>query len=70
MTSQVQGVTDTYGYTYDLAGWLTEVKLNGVTLTTYDYDSNGNRLTRTSLSGSTRNRGHSMVFQVVDGRFA
>ena len=29
-TETVQGVTDTYGYTYDLAGRLIEVKLNGV----------------------------------------
>jgi RHS repeat-associated protein len=41
------------GYTYDLAGRLTEVTLNGLTLTTYDYDSNGNRLTKTSPSGTT-----------------
>ena len=46
-------MTDTYGYTYDLAGRLTEVKLNGLTLTTYAYDSNGNRLSKTSPSGST-----------------
>ena len=36
-----------------MAGRLTEVKLNGLTLTTYVYDSNGNRLTKTSPSGST-----------------
>ncbi len=48
-----QGVTDSYGYTYDLAGRLTEVQLNGLTLTTYAYDSNGNRLSKTSPSGST-----------------
>ena len=52
-TETTQGVTDTYGYTYDEAGRLTEVKLNGVTLTTYVYDSNGNPLTKTSPSGST-----------------
>ena len=38
---------------YDLAGRLTEVKLNGLTLTTYVHDSNGNRLSKTSPSGST-----------------
>jgi len=46
-------VTDTYGYTYDLAGRLTEVKLNGLILATYAYDSNGNRLTKTGPSGTT-----------------
>ena len=52
-TETTQGVTDTYGYTYDLAGRLTEVKLNGLTLTSYAYDSNGNRVSKTSPSGTT-----------------
>ena len=37
---------------YALAGRLTEVKLNGLTLATYAYDSNGNRLSKTSPSGT------------------
>ena len=32
---------------------MTEVKLNGLTLATYAYDSNGNRLSKTSPSGTT-----------------
>jgi YD repeat-containing protein len=52
-TGTAQGVTDTYGYTYDLAGRLTEVKRNGATLASYAYDSNGNRLSKTSPSGTT-----------------
>jgi YD repeat-containing protein len=39
------GVTTTYNYTYDTAGRLTEVKQNGVTVSTYTYDQNSNRLT-------------------------
>lgn len=46
-------MTDTYGYTYDLAGRLTEVTLNSLTLATYAYDPNGNRLSKTSPSGTT-----------------
>jgi YD repeat-containing protein len=38
---------------YALADRLTEVKLNGATLTSYDYDSNGNRLSKASPSGTT-----------------
>jgi RHS repeat-associated protein len=52
-TETAQGLTDTYGYSYDVAGRLTEVKLNGATLTSYEYDSNGNRLSKTSPSGTT-----------------
>jgi len=40
----VVGVTDTYDYTYDLAGRLTQVKTNNVVTATYTYDSNSNRL--------------------------
>jgi YD repeat-containing protein len=46
MTETIQGVTTTYGYTYDTAGRLTEVTHNGATVSTYSYDSNGNRLTK------------------------
>lgn len=45
----ISGVTSTYSYTYDLEGRLTEVKINGVTVSIYNYDSNGNRL---SYNGS------------------
>jgi RHS repeat-associated protein len=50
----IAGMTDTYSYTYDLAGRLAEVKKNGARIATYTYDSNGNRLSYTGLS-STRN---------------
>jgi RHS repeat-associated protein len=38
---------------YDLVSRLTEVKLNGLPLATYAYDPNGNRLSKTSPSGTT-----------------
>jgi RHS repeat-associated protein len=52
-TETIGGITDTYEYTYDLGGRLTEVKKNGSTIATYTYDSNGNRLTRSDPNGTT-----------------
>ena len=40
----VGGVTNIYGYTYDLAGRLTGVTKNGNTNSSYAYDSNSNRI--------------------------
>jgi RHS repeat-associated protein len=48
----VSGVTSTYDYTYDTAGRLTDVLLNGATLSHYTYDSNSNRLSLTNSSGT------------------
>jgi RHS repeat-associated protein len=42
----IQGMTTTYGYTYDVTGRLTTVTHNGATVSTYSYDSNGNRLSK------------------------
>lgn len=52
-TETIGGATDTYGYTYDLAGRLTEVKKNDTTIASYTYDSNGNRLSFTDSGGTT-----------------
>ena len=41
-----------YSYTYDLAGRLTGVMSNGVTIATYAYDSNGNRTSFTGPGGT------------------
>jgi len=43
-TETVEGVTDTWDYTYDPAGRLEEVYRNGARLSRYEYDTNGNRL--------------------------
>ena len=49
-----QGATaDTYGYNYDQAGRLTEVKLNDAVVSTYSYDANGNRLSHTQGTSTT-----------------
>jgi RHS repeat-associated protein len=42
-TETAGGVTDTFTYTYDVAGQLTAVAENGTTVERYVYDTNGNR---------------------------
>ena len=42
----------TYGYTYDQAGRLTGVSENGVGSSSYTYDTNSNRLSATTPSGT------------------
>ena len=49
----IGGVTASYAYTYDAAGRLTGVKKNGASIASYTYDSNSNRLTATTPSGTT-----------------
>src|SRR5262249_35829071 len=44
--------TRLYGYTYDLAGRLSEVRQDGVLTADYTYDANGNRLSFTSPGGT------------------
>jgi len=39
----IQGVTTTFGYTYDLLGQLSSVTTNGVITSSYSFDDNGNR---------------------------
>ncbi len=46
------GVSDTFAYTYDLAGQLTAVSKNGLVTESYGYDSNGNR-TSSTVAGVT-----------------
>ncbi|WP_413569919.1 RHS repeat domain-containing protein [Bdellovibrio sp. HCB117] len=43
-TETVGGVTDTFEYTYDDVGRLTEVKKNSIIQSTYGYDTNNNRV--------------------------
>ncbi|PYN96669.1 MAG: hypothetical protein DMD91_20675, partial [Candidatus Rokuibacteriota bacterium] len=47
-TEMIGGITDTLVYTYDTAGRLTDVNLNGAATAHYTYDSNGNRLSKTT----------------------
>ncbi len=46
------GATRVFGYAYDPAGRLIEVRLGGVLTASYSYDANGNRLSRTDPSGT------------------
>jgi RHS repeat-associated protein len=52
----IGGATTSFNYDYDLAGRLKEVIKNGATQTSYSYDDNSNRLSRTAggntISGS------------------
>jgi RHS repeat-associated protein len=51
-TETIGGKTTTYTYTYDQAGRLAKVTQNGAALSSYTYDSNSNRLTATTSSGT------------------
>ena len=42
-TEVIGGVTDVYGYSYDMAGRLVSVNKNSVNVESYSYDDNGNR---------------------------
>jgi YD repeat-containing protein len=52
LTETIGGVTDAYGYSYDLAGRLTQVNQNGATIASYTYDGNDNRLSFTGPGGT------------------
>jgi RHS repeat-associated protein len=49
----IGGATNTYDYTYDLAGRLSAVRLNTVTISAYSYDSNSNRASLSTPGGTT-----------------
>lgn len=49
----INATTTTYDYAYDQAGRLTEVKTNGTVTATYNYDTNGNRLSLVTPGGTT-----------------
>jgi RHS repeat-associated protein len=51
-TETVGSATSTFGYSYDTAGHLTDVKVNGTPSSSYTYDNNGNRLTHVTPSGT------------------
>lgn len=52
-TEVTGGETHTYAYGYDLAGRLTHVWRDAALISEYTYDSNGNRLSHTTPSGTT-----------------
>lgn len=49
----IQGTTRTFDYGYDAAGRLESVKLGGVTVASWSWDANGNRLTASTPGGTT-----------------
>jgi RHS repeat-associated protein len=51
-TETINGKKNTYAYTYDQAGRLSKVTKNGAAYSSYTYDSNSNRLTQTTSSGT------------------
>jgi RHS repeat-associated protein len=51
-TEVAQGVTHEWGYTYDVAGRLQAVTLNGAPYATYGHDANGNRTSLTQGSSA------------------
>ncbi len=48
----ISGATTTYDYHYDIAGRLDQVTTNGTVSATYGYDSNGNRLSHNTTTGT------------------
>ncbi len=48
----VEGVTTTTAYRYDPAWRLDQVTTNGIVTASYGYDANGNRVSRTTASGT------------------
>ncbi len=50
-TETLGGSTTTFGYEYDLAGRLAEVRTNGAITANYEYDANGNRTRRNGVIG-------------------
>ncbi len=50
-TETISGTTTVYSYTYDLPGRLSAVARNGATISSYSYDSNGNRLSYSNAGG-------------------
>jgi RHS repeat-associated protein len=51
-TETIGGKKNIFAYSYDAAGRLTGVKKNGVSFSSYVYDSNSNRVTATTSSGT------------------
>ncbi|HPA27414.1 MAG TPA: RHS repeat-associated core domain-containing protein [Acidobacteriota bacterium] len=51
-TEDINTIVTNWGYTYDLAGRLTQTTKNGDLWASYGYDTNGNRTLKTTQSGS------------------
>jgi RHS repeat-associated protein len=51
-TEAIGGATRTLAFDYDPAGRLREARRDGIAVASYDYDANGNRVSRTDASGT------------------
>ncbi len=52
LTETIGGATTVWAYDYDLVGRLTHVRQNGVLVSTFTYDGNGNRLSNGATLGT------------------
>ena len=52
LSETIQGTTRAYAYAYDLVGRLDQVRLNGVLVSDYEFDANGNRTGFTTQAGT------------------
>ncbi len=62
ISETISSATDVYSYTRDLAGRLTEVKKNNTTVSTYSYDSNGNRLSHNATLATYDNQDRLLTY--------
>jgi RHS repeat-associated protein len=61
-TETVGGMTHVYGYFYDTAGRLTDVEKDGMPISHYDYDLNGNRLSHNGVTASYDNQDRMVAY--------
>jgi YD repeat-containing protein len=61
-TETVGGMTHVYGYFYDLAGRLTDVEKDGLPISHYEYDLNGNRLSHNGTAATYDNQDRLVVY--------
>jgi RHS repeat-associated protein len=70
-TESIGGVTSSYAYSYDVVGRLTDVTKNGLALSHYDYDPNGNRVagTNSGVSYTASYDGQDRLLNIKDKNF-
>ncbi len=61
-TQTVSGTAHTFGYSYDAAGRLTQVRQDGPAVLTYTYDLNDNRLSANGASATYDNQDRLLTF--------
>jgi RHS repeat-associated protein len=61
-TETVGGMTHVYGYFYDITGRLTDVEKDGLPISHYEYDLNGNRLSHNGITATYDNQDRLVVY--------